>query len=154
MSPELINRLAVVGLAGVKDSTFDIGKTYLVMRNVRKSEFDIVIGSESLLLPAFVMGVQACISGLANALPELMNRLFNAAIKNDVLKARDLQMKVLRMWDVSHICPSNPTAYAMLRIRGIDAGYPRQPILPLSKDDYKRVEIAMKETQSLWDFKV
>lgn len=150
VSPDLINRLAEVGLHGVKDSTFDISKTYAVMRKVQKPEFDVVIGSESLLLPAFVMGAQACISGLANVLPELMSRLHEAARSNDLVLARDLQTKVLKMWDILHFGPSTPTAFAMLQIRGIEAGQPRRPMLPLRKEIYARVQNAMRELESLW----
>ncbi len=151
VSPELINRLADIGLNGVKDSTFDISKTYAVMRKVHKKDFDVVIGSESLLLPAFMMGARACISGLANALPELMNKLYQAALSNDLILAKEMQTKVLKMWDILHIGPSNPTAYAMLQIRGIEAGFPRQPILPLGKELFSKVETAMHETLSMWN---
>ena len=151
MSPELINRLAEIGLNGVKDSTFDISKTYAVMRKVQKKDFDVVIGSESLLLPAFVMGARACISGLANVLPELMDKLYEAVLSSDRMRAEDLQTKVLKMWDILHFGPSTPTAYAMLQIRGIEAGFPRKPMLPLSKEIYTKVVIAMRETQSTWN---
>lgn len=151
VSPELINRLADIGLNGVKDSTFDISKTYAVMRKVHKKDFDVVIGSESLLLPAFMMGARACISGLANALPELMNKLYQTASSNDFILAKELQTSVLKMWDILHIGSSNPTAYAMLQIRGVEAGFPRRPILPLEKDLFSKVEAAMHETLSLWN---
>jgi 4-hydroxy-tetrahydrodipicolinate synthase len=150
ISLELINRLAEVGLNGVKDSTFDIAKTYAVMRNVQKQDFDVVIGSESLLLPAFMMGAQACISGLANVLPELMNKLYEAARSNDLGLTKDLQTKVLKMWDILHFGPSTPTAYAMLQIRGIGAGLPRRPMLPLGRETYDKVATAMHETESSW----
>ena len=150
VSPELINRLAEIGLFGVKDSTFDISKTYAVMRKMQKKDFDVVIGSESLLLPAFAMGVRACISGLANVLPELMNKLYEAARSNDLVLARDLQTKALKMWDILHFGPSTPAAFAMLEIRGIQAGFPRRPMLPLRKEIYGRIATAMCDTESLW----
>lgn len=152
MSTELINRLAEAGLSGVKDSTFDIGKTYAVMRKVRKPDFDVVIGSESLLLPAFMMGAQACIAGLANVLPELVYKLGEAAQSKKLPEAQGLQTHVLKMWDILHFGPSTPTAFAMLRVRGITAGFPRRPMLPLGKDLYAKVEAAMNATRSLWDF--
>ena len=97
------------------------------------------------------MGVKACISGLANVLPELLHRLYDAAIGNDHQLARELQDQVLRMWDILHYGPSVPTAYAMLQIRGIDAGQPRKPMLPLGKEVYAKVESAMRATRSIWD---
>jgi 4-hydroxy-tetrahydrodipicolinate synthase len=151
VSAELINRLAEIGLNGVKDSTFDISKTYAVMRKVQKKDFDVVIGSESLLLPAFILGAQTCISGLANALPELVNKLYEAARSGNLPQAQELQNQVLKMWDILHFGNSNPTAFAMLHIRGINAGYPRKPMLPLDKETYARVEFAMQATRSIWN---
>jgi dihydrodipicolinate synthase/N-acetylneuraminate lyase len=121
------------------------------MRKVQKKDFDVVIGSESLLLPAFVMGARACISGLANVLPELMNKLYQAALSSDLILAKDLQTKVLKMWDILHFGPSVPTAYAMLQIRGVEAGFPRKPMLPLGKEIVTKVVIAMRETHSTWN---
>lgn len=151
VSPELVNRLADAGLHGVKDSTFDISKTYMMMRKVKKADFDVVIGSESLLLPAFMMGASASVSGLANVLPELLRRLYNAACSDDHHLAQQLQTDVLKMWDILHYGPSVPTAFAMLHVRSIDAGLPRRPQLPLSRDLYAKVESAMKSNRSLWE---
>jgi 4-hydroxy-tetrahydrodipicolinate synthase len=153
VSAELIQRLAGVGLHGVKDSTFDINKTYAVMRKVRQKDFDVVIGSESLLLPAFAMGAQACIAGLANALPELVNELYEAACSDNPVLARELQAQVLKMWDVLHFGPSVPTALAMLQVRGMEAGYPRRPMMRLARETYGKVEAAMRENQSFWDLR-
>lgn len=150
VSPELINRLADAGLHGVKDSTFDISKTYQVIRNVKKEGFDVVIGSESLFLPAFMMGSRACISGLANAMPELMHKLFRVACSGDFILAAELQRRVLEMWDILHYGPSTSTAYAMLKVRGIDAGIPRRPFIPIEKDLFTKIESAMANSQSVW----
>ena len=97
-----------------------------------------------------MMGVQACIAGLANVLPELANKLYEAARSGNLILARELQNQVLIMWDILHYGNSNPTAYAMLHIRGIDVGYPRKPMLPLGKETYGKVESAMQATQSIW----
>lgn len=150
VSTDLINRLAEVGLAGVKDSTFDISKTYLVMRKAQKEGFDVVIGSESLFLPAYMQGSRACISGLANAMPELMQRLFSTAESANFQQAAILQRQVLEMWDILHYGPSTASAYAMLKIRGIDAGFPRRPFLPIEKELYKKIESAMKANETVW----
>jgi N-acetylneuraminate lyase/4-hydroxy-tetrahydrodipicolinate synthase len=150
ISPELVNRLAAIGLHGVKDSSFDISKTYALMRKITKQGIDVVIGSESLLLPAYVMGAQACIAGLANVLPELLQSLNAAARGTDMQRARELQTRVLKMRDILHYGPSIPTALAMLKLRGFDAGWPRRPMLPLPEETFSKVKHAMEETRSLW----
>ncbi|MEM3485617.1 MAG: dihydrodipicolinate synthase family protein, partial [Candidatus Methanomethyliaceae archaeon] len=69
ISPEFLNRLAQVGIDGVKDSSFDILVFYDFLRNVKKAGFRFIIGTEALMLPALAMGAHGSVPGLANALP-------------------------------------------------------------------------------------
>lgn len=150
ISPALLNELAALGLAGLKDSSFDIRKLYMAMRTVERPDFDFVIGSESLMLPAFVMGVRGCIAGLGNAFPEVMRAFYMAATTGTPGEARQWQADVLRLWDMLHIGPSVPTAYEILHLRGIDAGYPRRPLLRLDDTTHARLAEAMDEMQEIW----
>ena len=150
ISPALLNELANLGLAGLKDSSFDIGKLYMAMRVVEKPDFDFVVGSESMMLPAFVMGVRGCIAGLGNPFPEVMRRFYDVATTGTPEEAQQWQTDVLKLWDVLHIGPSVPTAYEILHLRGIDAGYPRRPLLRLDKETRERVRFAMDEMREVW----
>jgi N-acetylneuraminate lyase/4-hydroxy-tetrahydrodipicolinate synthase len=151
ISPELLAELALLGLSGLKDSSFDIGKLYMAMRTVRNSEFDFVIGSESLLLPAFAMGVKGCIAGLGNPFPEVMQRFHQAVVNGDHDEAAQWQERVLILWDILHIGPSVPTAYEILRLRGMDPGIPRKPLLPLNANLRSTLENAVEKSKDLWD---
>jgi len=151
LSPALLDRLAELGLAGLKDSSFDISKLYMAMRVVRKPGFDFVIGSESLMLPAFVMGVRGCIAGLANPFPEVMRRFYEAAATGTPEDASRWQARVLKLWDLMHIDPSVSCAYALLSLRGFDAGFPRRPLLPLDAETMRRSREGLQALQVLWD---
>ena len=131
VSPDLLNRLAQMGIAGVKDSSFDIMVFYGYLRAVEKKDFIPIIGTEALLLPAMAMGAHAAISGLANAIPEPVVDLFIAAKVGDVAKAAPLQARVSTMRDIMHYGPTLPMIQAVLRSLGVNAGYPRLPfVLP------------------------
>lgn len=145
ISPELLARLAEVGVHGVKDSSFSILTFEQFMRTVKDPDFDYIIGTEALMLPAFVFGARACISGLANAMPELMAEYYEAVNALDMAKAVPLQAKVQHARDIMHIGASVPTAYAMLKIRSLDVGQPRMPFRTLDADKYAKVKAAMKE---------
>jgi 4-hydroxy-tetrahydrodipicolinate synthase len=151
ISPQLLNELAELGLHGLKDSSFDIGKLYMAMRTVKKPDFDFVIGSESMMLPAFAMGVRGCIAGLGNPFPEVMHKFYEAAISGDGEQAREWQERVLILWDDLHIGSSVPTAYEILRIRGKDPGYPRKPLCPLDATAREKLEKAVADHKDLWD---
>jgi len=131
VTPDLLNRLAHMGIAGVKDSSFDIMVFYGYLRAVEKKDFIPIIGTEALILPALSMGAHAAISGLANAIPKPVVDLFVAAKAGDVEKAAPLQAQVSTMRDIMHYGPTLPMIQAVLRALGVNAGYPRLPfVLP------------------------
>ena len=151
ISSTLMKRLAEAGVSGVKDSSFDIGKLYKAMRVVTIQDFDFVIGSESLMLPAFSMGIRGCISGLANALPEFMKYAYTEISSDDRTRSQVAQANILKLWDMLHIGPSVSTAYEILHLRGIDAGFPRSPLKRLDENLREQVTKTMKELEQVWN---
>lgn len=127
ISPDFLNRLAKLGVRGVKDSSFDIMVFYNYLWGVEREDFIQVIGTEALIFPAVGMGAFASVSGLANAIPEPVVELFNAVKAGDMEKARPLQQRVSAMRDVMHIGPTLVMIQAILHKRGVNAGYPRLP---------------------------
>jgi N-acetylneuraminate lyase/4-hydroxy-tetrahydrodipicolinate synthase len=130
VTPKMLAALAEKGLKGIKDSSFDLLTFYAFMRTVKKDDFDFIIGTEALLVPAVVAGAAGCVSGVANTFPELMTRLWNAAKAGEMDTAMELQQKVNQIRDIMHLSNSVISMHAMLKIRGIEAGYPRRPLLP------------------------
>jgi dihydrodipicolinate synthase/N-acetylneuraminate lyase len=134
ISGKFLNQLAELGIAGVKDSSFDIMVFYEYLRTVKKPGFLQIIGTEALILPAVAMGAIGSVSGLANAFPEPVVALFNAVKSGDIERAGPLQTKVSAMRGIMHYYPTLPMIQAVLRARGINAGYPRLPfVLPDDK---------------------
>jgi len=128
----LLQELADLGVAGVKDSSFDIMVLANFMRQIRAENFDVVLGTEAMFLPAAVLGVQAYIPGLGNAFPEICVELFEAAHALDIPRARALQRRVNELRDIMYLAKSTVVAvYALLKIRGICEAYPREPFIPL-----------------------
>jgi len=150
ISPRLLARLADIGIWGIKDSSFSISSFINKQRAVGQRDFDFVIGTESLFLPAFVMGARACVAGLANTFPELMAELWKAASEGDLGKARTLQYRVLRVRDILHMGPTIPTVHAVLEVRGIDVGQPRAPFRPLGAELREKVHVALVDAGMLW----
>lgn len=141
--PPLLQRMAQAGVRGLKDSSFDILRIYAHMRALQDRSFDFIIGTEALLLPAFVMGVRGCVSGLANCLPELMVELYKACLATDLSRARELQMKVLTARDIMHYGPAIEVSHAILQLRGIESGWPKRPFQRLDEAVVKRVHDAL-----------
>ena len=146
ISPGFLNKLAGIGVRGVKDSSFDIMVFYDYLWKVERKDFIPVIGTEALILPAVSMGAFASVSGLANAIPEPVVELFKAVEAGDLAKARPLQKTVSAMRDVMHLGPTLAMIQAVLHRRGVNAGYPRLPFVAPEKE---LVDRAMERFKAL-----
>jgi 4-hydroxy-tetrahydrodipicolinate synthase len=145
ISPRLLRHLADIGVRGIKDSSFSIGALMDKQRILAERPFDFVIGTESLFVPAYALGVRACVAGLANALPELTASMWQAALSGNAEQLREAQRRVLAARDIVHLGPTIPVVHAILDLRGIDAGYPRRPFLPVSGELRSKVRDALDE---------
>ena len=125
-------------IAGLKESSGDV-QLIAEIRWTTPADFQVLVGSASVLYPALCIGAQGAVLAVACALPELCVELYRAACAGDHARARVLQQKLLE-----------PTAAVTSRfgiaglkfameLRGYVGGAPRPPLLPL--DDAARAEI-------------
>ena len=139
ITPSFMHHLADVGVQGIKDSGFSlIELTHFMLALQDVPDFRFIVGTEALALPAFLLGAKGSVAGLANAFPELVVKLWDLFQAGQYEEAVQAQMRVTRARQLLHIPSStNAACYAVLHARGIDAGYPKAPILPVRED--KRV---------------
>ena len=148
VTPSFLNKLADVGIKGIKDSGFSLVEfTHFLIDLADRKDFTFIIGTEALAFPALMMGAKGCISGLANAFPEPVVELYKAVMNGKYEKAAKLQLEVNKARRILHVAHStNAACYAMLNERGIDVGMPKPPELPATtealnqmKKDFKRM---------------
>ena len=145
ITSSILSKLSKMGAAGLKDSSFSIINLIEKMYSIEDTEFSYIIGTEALLVPAFIMGAQACISGLANALPIIMFELNKAFIEKDFNKARELQLKVNKARSILHWAPTIASVHTILDYKGIDAGFPRSPFRKIDKTKSQEIINALKQ---------
>ena len=98
-------------------------------------QFRFIVGTEGIALPAWMAGAKGCVSGLANAFPEIMVELWNLFRAGRYEEASLLQLKVNRARQILHIPTStNAAIYRVLQARGVDVGCPKAPILPVLEE--------------------
>jgi 4-hydroxy-tetrahydrodipicolinate synthase len=147
LTPSFLRRLADVGVTGIKDSGFSfIELTHYMLALQDVPDFRFIAGTEALALPAWLLGAKGCVSGMANALPELVVELWDLFQAGDLERAAHVQLRVNKARQVLHIPSStNAACYAVLHERGIDVGYPKAPILPVAEDKRVAMIAAFKE---------
>lgn len=130
LSVELIARLVECcpNIVGLKDSSGTLG-TLVACSSLRDGNFNTANGSDGLILAALAMGVDACVSGNANVVPELVVALYYAATEGDLGLARELQRKVDAVRQLLGDGGDLSLFKGILARRGLDVGAVRAPLL-------------------------
>ena len=145
ISPDLLAELAEMGLAGIKDSSLDLVYLTRAMYTVKRPDFIWVNGTAPLMFPAVMMGAVACTAGTANSFPEFTISLWDAIQAKEFEKAAELQKKVTRLVGLQAISIDIIGVYEILRMRGLDFGYPRPPLKLLTEEQRARLKTGLME---------
>lgn len=145
ITSELLKKLAEEGVVGIKDSSFSIVKFYEDIATVQKKDFIFIIGTEALMLPAMMVGAKGCVSGLANVFPEINVELYNLAKAEKYNEAAIKQIEIIKARKAMHMAPTVPTCYEILKIRGIDVGYPKMPFRRLTNQELERIKSRLSQ---------
>ena len=77
--------------------------------------------------------------------PELLEKLYSACIQGDRQRTLELQERVLVARQICKSGPTVPVMHAILKMRDVDAGYPRPPFAWISPDLEKKVRTGLEE---------
>jgi dihydrodipicolinate synthase/N-acetylneuraminate lyase len=140
MSLKVLQRMKALGVSGIKDATFDILSHATYHRVLKDANFDIVLGTEAMWLSARALGTEAFIPGLANAFPEICQKMYKEGMAGDFEACRQTQFEVNKMRDIMYLAKSTQLAiYAMLEVRGVLKCYPRAPFIPATEAEKRAI---------------
>lgn len=145
VTPSMLNQLSKEGVAGVKDSSFDLVNFYLYQDAVENPDFNFIVGTEAIALSSFLSGGTAAICGVANVIPEPLHELWQLVKKKKWEEAQEVQLKIIRIRKIMKMGSTLTSCYAILKMRSVDAGQPRLPYLPVSEELYKKIESELKK---------
>jgi len=146
---EVLRDLASLGVKGIKDSTFDFAYHMELRRKMDTQNFDVVQGTDALMVPSWMIGTRSCVSGLANCVPEFVKSIFNKCEEGCYEEAFTMQQVLLRVRDTIGQASFIPMLYSMLRLRGLKGGYPRAPFSMPSIEMVSRVKQILVEIGAL-----
>jgi len=139
ISPELLKRLVKLGYQGMKDAGEDIQLHFDYLRSV-PSSFNLLMGTETLAIPALSMGVKGFTSGTVNAFPEINVELYRLFKEGKLEQAAKLQLKISKLVNILSAGPVISTMYACVKLRGLKFGQPRRPLQPIGSELQKRIK--------------
>lgn len=128
---------ACPNVVGMKDSGGHL-ENLLRCMTLRDGTFNTASGNDGDILAALALGMDACVSGNANVVPELVTALYRAASGGDLPEARRLQRRVNRVREILEDGRDLSLFKAMLTARGLPVGTVRAPLVPASEDAARR----------------
>ena len=141
MDEETLDRLGrSPNFCGIKESSGDINRLHLIARDY--PHLGILCGMDDQALEFFAWGAKGWVCGGSNFAPEAHVALYRACVVGgDFTKGRAIMsammplMRVLEQGGKFIQCIKHGVT-----MRGIPAGPPRKPLLPLNKDDKRSLE--------------
>jgi dihydrodipicolinate synthase/N-acetylneuraminate lyase len=126
-------------IIGIKDSSrgVDVLKEFAA---VVPKGFDVIVGSDGILLQGLQAGAVGGVSALSSVFPEPGVNVYNAFLQGNLEFAQAQQILIGKLRDAVKTGPYLAAYKEALRIRGVPAGYPRSPLRPLTEVEKKEVE--------------
>lgn len=145
MSPALLKRLLEIpNVTMIKESTGDVQRMHYLKRELGE-DVAFYNGSNPLALAAFSAGASGWCTAAPNLIPELNLNLYQAIQNNDLQQAQKVFYKQLNLlkFIVNKGLPR--TIKAGLKIQGIEGGFLRSPLKPLTENEIAEFKLILKE---------
>ncbi|RLI39011.1 4-hydroxy-tetrahydrodipicolinate synthase [Candidatus Bathyarchaeota archaeon] len=120
-------------LVGMKDSSPSLLRLSELISRVG-DRISILAGAISITLPALMLGARGAIVAVANFAPELSVQLYRAFREGRLDEAIRAQRVLSEVWAAIQLYNQIAAVKALTALRGLPAGLPRKPILPLSEE--------------------
>jgi 4-hydroxy-tetrahydrodipicolinate synthase len=140
VTAETTLRLAneVDNIAGTKEASGDMAQCMQILRD-RPKDFLVVSGDDALALPQIACGMDGVISVAANCFPKAFSEMVRLCLKGDFFAARKINDSLIEGYEILFE-ENNPAGVkAFLAEDGLIENYLRLPLVPLSKELYRRL---------------
>jgi 4-hydroxy-tetrahydrodipicolinate synthase len=139
-----VARLAQVpNVLAVKDSSGDLQNTVEFLRVVPE-RFSVLMGRDTLIFPALVMGARGAVPATGNVAPALLAEIYNAFRAGDLERSRAAQLRLNPLRLALGLCTAPGGVKAALQVLGTPIGPCRSPVGPLAADRLPRMRAALE----------
>ncbi len=145
ITPDLLERLVLEtdNIVAIKDSSGDLAQFEEYIRRVG-NKISIIMGKDELMYPSLAVGGKGMVSAVGNVVPELVTQLYEEFKKGNFDKAKELQYKIIVLKRAFLAATYPAPIMAALNLIGKPGGYPRKPVLPVTKEQEEKIREALK----------
>jgi 4-hydroxy-tetrahydrodipicolinate synthase len=141
---ETVARLAEVpNILAVKDSSGDLQNTQEYIRVVPE-RFSVMMGRDTLIFPALVMGARGAVPATGNIAPKLLVEIYESFRRGDLEASRKAQLRLNPLRMALTLCTPPGAVKAALEIMGMSLGPCRSPVAGLAPDRVAKMKAALQ----------
>lgn len=137
----------LVGLKYTAPKVFE----YQACRELMNGRFDVVWGSDEMLLSALVVGARGAIGSTYNFAAPLYREMIDAFDRQDLERAQELQLRSVQLVRLMSQYPFHAASKCVLRMMGLECGPCRAPLASLSKAQVTQLRKDLEES-GCWDW--
>jgi len=128
-SPDTLSKLARVdNIIALKDSSGNLALTAEYIMRTREEDFMLIMGQDKLFFSGLMHGCKGLIAATANVVPDLVVKLYDAYIREDINQCLALQERIALIRQGFESVPFPVAAKEMIKMVGIDVGTPKAPL--------------------------
>ena len=143
--PETVSKLAEVkNIVGIKNSMEDIVRLSRLVDET-PDNFDVIVGSDNILMSAILYGAKGSVSGNANVFPEIFIEFYQAIKEKNYNKAHKKQIIIRHIAKILKNGANLAYFKQALIYRGFKAIFTRKPLLDLKKNEKDKLNNEIKE---------
>jgi 4-hydroxy-tetrahydrodipicolinate synthase len=141
---DTVARLAQLpNILGVKDSSGDLQNTQEYIKAVPE-RFSVMMGRDTLIFPALVMGARGAVPATGNIAPRLLVEIYETFRRGDLEGAKAAQLRLNPLRLALGLCTAPGGVKAALEMLGLSIGPCRSPVAGLSSEKKTRMRAALQ----------
>lgn len=147
LTPSLLAKISKFeNVVGVKEFSGDVRR---IKEILDKTDLEVMVGVDDLALEGALAGATGWISGVPNALPKEGVELFKLGREGKVKEAQELYKHLLPLFRYDANPQLVQSIKYMMELAGKPVGPTRPPRLPLSTEEYQKIQEAFTYSQQV-----
>lgn len=145
IDPDTVARLAEVpNIVAIKDSSGDLQNTIEMIRAVPE-RFAVLMGRDTLIFPALVMGAKGAVPATGNIAPHLLVEIYETFQRGDVAASKAAQARLHPVRMSLTLATQPGGVKAALEMLSLSIGPCRSPVGPLTPEKEQKMRAYLRE---------